>query len=94
MTASIAGVYAARQSRFDQAADLAPPPQAYSVAEVSLGADIRVSGLPLRIALQGTNVFGARYREYASLLRYFADQPGQQLMLRISTSFASANQTR
>ena len=34
------------------------------------------------------NLTNARYREYTSLLRYFADQPGWELRLRLSLDFA------
>jgi iron complex outermembrane receptor protein len=87
LTVSLAGSYTARQSRFDLTADLAPPPDAYFLAEASLEAHVRLGGQTATVALQGTNLLGRRYREYASLLRYFADQPGRQLMLRVSTSF-------
>jgi iron complex outermembrane receptor protein len=48
----------------------------------------------VKVALAGTNVFDARYREYASLMRYFADQPGRQLMLRITMLYDSTNRPR
>ena len=91
--ASFAGAYVARQARFDLAADLAPPPPGYFLAEASLGVEAHVAGQLVKVALQGTNLLGARYREYTSLLRYFADQPGRQLMLRISLSYASPKHT-
>jgi iron complex outermembrane recepter protein len=86
---SVAGTYAARQSRFELAADLAPPPVAYFLAEASVEARTRVAGQTATVALQGTNLLGRRYREYTSLLRYFAEQPGRQLMLRISMSYST-----
>jgi iron complex outermembrane receptor protein len=87
--ASVAGTYAARQTRFDLAADLAPPPASHFLAEAALEAETRVAGQTITVALQGTNLLGQRYREYTSLLRYFADQPGRQLLLRISLSYGS-----
>lgn len=90
--ASVSGTYVARQTRFDMTADLAPPPDAYFLADAEIGVDTRVDGQILKVALQGTNIFGARYREYTSLLRYFVDQPGRQLMVRITMSYGSSNQ--
>lgn len=92
-TATFAGTYAARQSRFDVTADLAPPPDGYFLAEASLGAETRAADHTVKVALQGQNIFGARYREYASLLRYFADQPGRQLMLRITMLYRASKQS-
>ena len=40
--------------------------------------------MPVTLALQGTNLLNTRYRDYTSLLRYFADQPGIEIMLRLS----------
>jgi iron complex outermembrane receptor protein len=88
-TVSLSGTYVARQGRFDLAADLVPPPAAYFLAEAMVGVEGHLAGQSVKVALTGTNLLGARYREYTSLLRYFADQPGRQLMLRITASYAS-----
>lgn len=90
--ASIAGTYVARQGKFDLAADLAPPPAAYFLLDAELGVETRVRNENLKIAVHGTNLLNTRYRDYTSLLRYFADQPGWQLMVRISLRFSSAQQ--
>ena len=87
--ASISGTYVARQDRFDLAADFAPPPDAYFLLGAELGAETRVGDQTVKFALQGTNLLDARYRDYTSLLRYFVDQPGWQLMLRASLHFSS-----
>lgn len=84
---AVGGTYVRRQNRFDPAADLAPPPAGYALADASLSVRLRVADRPVHIALQGTNVFASRYREYASLLRYFVDQPGRQITLRITLMF-------
>ena len=44
---------------------------------------------PLRISLQGQNLTNTRYRDYTSLMRYFADEPGWQLWLRVKLLFDS-----
>ena len=85
--ANLAGSYTARQTRFDPAADLAAPPPAYFLASGSVEADVPVSTHTVRLALSGANLFGQRYREYTSIMRYFADQPGRQLWLRMSVKF-------
>jgi iron complex outermembrane recepter protein len=89
VTAAVAGTYAFRQSRFDPGADLAPPPDGHFVLEASLGAQRRMGGQVVKFALAGTNLLGARYREYPSLLRYFADQPTRQLFFRITMLYDS-----
>jgi iron complex outermembrane receptor protein len=84
---SLSGVHVARQKRFDLAADFAPPPDAYTLLGGELGIETGVDDQTIEVALQGTNLLNARYRDYTSLLRYFVDQPGWQLMLRLSVHF-------
>ena len=85
---SLRGAYVARQGRFDLAADLASPPDGYFLLDAEVGAEARVADQTVRVALQGTNLLNSRYRDYTSLLRYFADQPGWQLMLRLSVHYS------
>ncbi|MDZ4694514.1 MAG: TonB-dependent receptor [Deltaproteobacteria bacterium] len=90
LTATIAGTAVARQTRYDPAADLAPPPAGYFQTEAALGTERRIDRYTVKMALQASNVLGARYREYTSLMRYFADQPGRQLMFRITVLYDAA----
>lgn len=87
---SLSSTYVARQGRFDLAADLASPPDGYFLLDAEVGAEARVADQTVRVALQGTNLLNARYRDYTSLLRYFADQPGWQLMLRLSVYYSTS----
>jgi iron complex outermembrane receptor protein len=86
---SVSGSYTRRQHRFDPVADFARPPEGYFLVGGEIGTETSLAGYDLAIALQGTNLLDTRYREYTSLLRYFADQPGRQLMLRLSIHFSS-----
>ena len=88
--ASVDATYVRRQDRFDLAADLAPPPDAYVLFDAELGVDSHIGDQTVKVALQGTNLLDTRYREYTSLLRYFVDQPGRQVMLRLSIHFSTS----
>jgi iron complex outermembrane recepter protein len=75
-----------RQRWVDPQSDIAPPPPGY----VLLGAAIETTldlRLPLRIGIQGKNLLNTSYREYTSLLRYYADQPGWDLHIRVGITF-------
>jgi iron complex outermembrane receptor protein len=87
--ATVSGTYVARQSRFDLAADLAPPPSAHVLVGAELGTEARLDQNTIRFGLQGSNLLDARYRDYTSLLRYFADQPGWQVLARLSFEFST-----
>lgn len=84
---TVTGEVVRRQGRFDPQADLAPPPPGFFLLGAEASARTRVSGHPLTIALAGANLLDARYREYTSLTRYFVDQPGWQLLLRLGVTF-------
>jgi iron complex outermembrane receptor protein len=88
---SISGTYSAQQSRFDLAADFAPPPEGYFLLGAEVGGATRIGGETVKLAVQGTNLLDARYRDYTSLLRYFADQPGWQVLLRLSVELSSTD---
>jgi iron complex outermembrane receptor protein len=85
----INSTFVGKQHRFDLAADFAPPPDAYLLLGAEAGASIKAGDQTVKVSLSGTNLTNARYRDYTSLLRYFADQPGWQLVLRASVSFSS-----
>lgn len=74
----------ARQDRVDPIGELAPPPAGYVVVGGELAATLPTPGTPVRVALSGANLTSTRYREYTSLDRYFVDQPGWQLALRLT----------
>lgn len=89
--ASLAGTLVARQTRFDSAAELASPPDGYFLVDAEIGGQTQIGEQTVKLAVVGTNLLDARYRDYTSLLRYFADQPGLQIMLRLSLHFSTLN---
>jgi iron complex outermembrane receptor protein len=84
---TVAGEYAARQRRFDINADFIAPPPAYFVLSAEASTETCLASQKVRFALQGDNLTNARYRDYTSLVRYFADEPGWQVWLRASVFF-------
>lgn len=81
---TVRGDAVARQSRVDPKLDFAPPPPGYVLLGASADVGIPVHGEELRVGLDGTNLTDTRYREYTSLTRYFADQPGWSVRLRVA----------
>jgi len=88
---TITGTYVAKQRRFDREADFTTPPPGYFVLDAEISTETCLGHHDLRLALQGQNLTNARYRDYTSLLRYFADEPGWSVMLRASVFFDSKN---
>lgn len=85
--AAVSGTVMARQRRFDLAADFARPPDAYFLLGAEVGTEARVGDQTIKIAVQGANLLDTRYRDYTSVLRYFADQPGLQILARLTVEF-------
>ncbi|NVB78628.1 MAG: TonB-dependent receptor [Kofleriaceae bacterium] len=87
---TVSGMYVARQRRFDIAADFIPPPDPYFLLGAEIGTETTIADQRVKLSLEGTNLTNARYRDYTSLMRYFADEPGWQVWLRMSLFFDSS----
>jgi iron complex outermembrane recepter protein len=87
---TINGTLVDRQRRTTASSDFAPPPAGYFVLGAELGTKTKIAGHGVNFALSGTNLLNARYRDYTSLLRYFADEPGWQVSFRMSAHFGAA----
>jgi len=83
----INGTVVDKQRRFDREADFADPPPAYVLLGAAAGVEFPADDHRMRLSARGSNLLNRRYREYTSLLRYFADQPGWSVQLRFSVDF-------
>ncbi|PCC72253.1 iron complex outermembrane recepter protein [Nannocystis exedens] len=77
----------ARQRRFPEDVDFSPPPPAYALLGAGAGVEFMSERRLFRLSLIGTNLTNTRYRDYTSLLRYFADEAGWGLQLRFAVDF-------
>lgn len=76
-----------RQSRTPAKGDYAPAPPAYLLLDLEAGTTIALGGRPLEVGLAVFNLTNARYREYLNRFRYFADEIGRNISLRIRVPF-------
>ncbi len=67
--------------------DYAPPPAGYTLAGFEAGTDIDVKHRSLTIILGVTNIFNTRYRDYLNAFRYFSDDMGRNISLRVKVPF-------
>jgi iron complex outermembrane receptor protein len=86
---SLAATGVRRQDRFDINADFVPPPPGYVLLGAELGAEKKMGQQVFKFSIEGKNLLGTRYRDYTSLDRYFADEPGWALLFRMSLSFST-----
>lgn len=76
-------VEAVARNRVDPSLDIAPPPPGYVLLGVSARSELPMRRNTLRFGIDLANIGDTKYREYTSLLRYYADQPGRDLKLWI-----------
>ena len=70
----------------DPAVDIAPPPPGFALLGASVEATVGTK-TPLRLGVDARNLLNTNYREYTSLLRYYADQPGVDVRVRVGVDF-------
>lgn len=83
---SVQGV--ARQTRVDPGSAWIAAPAGYALLGAFVGTEVPLGPHMLALAVDGQNLLDERYREYTSLLRYYADEPGRDVRLRASLHFA------
>ena len=78
--------FVGKQTRVNPDHDVAPPPEGYMLLGGSIEA---IFGKKRRFifGLEGRNLLNTSYRDYSSLLRYYADQPGRDIRIRLGTDF-------
>lgn len=84
--------YVFRQERIPEnfdAIDFPRPPAGYFVADAGLAADVLLGKQPVAISLSANNLLNQRYRDYLDAFRYFLNQPGTDIALRLHIPFQS-----
>ena len=76
----------AKQSLVDERQDFVPTPEGYTLWGASIETEIGQKQ-PVRVGIEGHNLFDTAHREYTSLLRYFGDQPGRDVRVRVGFDF-------
>ena len=97
---SVSGLYVARQNRAPAvtsrqengevifSGDFAPPPPAYFLLGAELGFSTQVGGQAMSVILTGSNLANVAYRDYLNRFRYFADEPGRNVSLKVRIPFS------
>jgi iron complex outermembrane receptor protein len=80
---SISNQLVAEQTRVEANSDFVSPPPAYSVWRMDAGMKIR----KINVGLSVNNAFNLAYREYLNRFRYFTDEVGRNVTLRLKYSF-------
>jgi iron complex outermembrane receptor protein len=87
-TLSLNGLYVSQQKNYREGQDFLPPPGAYFLFGCKASSDINLkNNRDVRLSVQADNLLNRPYRDYMDRLRYYADEPGFNLMLRLSYLF-------
>lgn len=87
---SVEGKYVFNQWRIPDNFDLIDyprPPDAYFLLGASVGSTVMFGKQSLELSLTASNIFNNRYRDYLDAFRYFIDQPGRNIILRLRVPF-------
>ncbi|MCB0628270.1 MAG: TonB-dependent receptor [Saprospiraceae bacterium] len=76
-----------RQTRTPEKGDYAPAPAGYFLIDLEAGKTFLLGQQPLQIGLAVFNLANVRYRDYLNRFRYFTDEPGRNISLRIKLPF-------
>ncbi|MEP0547172.1 MAG: TonB-dependent receptor [Rhodothermales bacterium] len=63
--------------------DYRPPPDGYALFRVGVEGALALAGTPVRFSLTVENLLDTAYRDYLSRYRYFAHDPGRNVVLRL-----------
>ena len=72
-----------RQTRYPEGIDYADPPDGYTLFSVGYQAELLLGSSTLQLGLTVRNLLDTTYRDYLSRFRYFIDDPGRNVVLRL-----------
>lgn len=89
--AEVNGSYVAKQTRYPANLDYKNPPGSYSLFDVTTGFDVPVQKQHIKVSVSVKNVFNVSYRDYLNRFRYFTDEPGRNIIVRLTIPFTILN---
>lgn len=86
-TIVVTGKGVAKQNRLETDQDFLPAPDAYALIELNIGAYIplKKGGFDMHFVVE--NATNKSYRDYLNRLRYFADETGRNILIRVNYHF-------
>lgn len=84
---SLSGKYVRRQCRLEEGQDFAPTPDEYFLLNASIGTTVSAGHSSFDVSISGENLLNTSYRDYLNRLRYFADDLGRNVSLRVNWKF-------
>lgn len=79
--------FVARQTRYEPNTDYVEPPPAYHVFNIVAGTKVLIHKSELGVNLAVDNVFNNLYKDYMNRFRYYTDEMGRNITLRLLYKF-------
>ncbi len=86
-TLELNGKFVARQNHYNTNQDFLPPPDGYFLLGLQAGANVHFGHSSLLLNLRIDNALNTVYRDYLNRQRYFADDLGINVSLRVGYNF-------
>jgi iron complex outermembrane receptor protein len=83
----LGNTYVAKQTRIPLNSDFVPPPNGYDLFFAAIGLSLPLGNQEMSISIQGNNLTNTAYRDYLDFFRYYADEPGRSIQLKIRIPF-------
>ena len=84
---SLKGRYTFKQSHLNGDQDFLAVPDGYFLLGASIGTSFKLKRTTLRLSLNGENLLNSKNRDYLNRQRYFADNLGWNISLRLGVKF-------
>jgi iron complex outermembrane receptor protein len=84
-------LYVAKQTKVPANQDYAPPPGAYSLYNAHLGFKLLLNKTYADVDVAVNNLTNVNYKDYLDRFRYFAAEPGRNIILRLRVPFKIIN---
>ena len=76
-----------RQNRVPENSDFVDPPAGYTLLNLAGGIELPMGKQRMNLGLTISNLLNTRYRDYQNRFRYYADEMGTNVSLRIRIPF-------
>ncbi len=80
-------IFVAKQNDVPPGYDFAPPPNAYNLIDAHIGFKLNINKTYADIDIAANNLTNVAYRDYLDRFRYFADEPGRNIIFRLRVPF-------
>jgi iron complex outermembrane receptor protein len=87
----LTGTAVDRQSRTPANTDYLPPPPGYLLFDIEYGGEFIMGPHMVSFNITVQNIFNAAYRDYLSRFRYFIDNPGRDIIMRVQIPFGKSS---